>query len=182
MLGGFYSPINLLANSAEQVNLDAQGMVAQTFDRVAVDGFTALSDQRLYLTLIPLRAGQVLTNAVIIITVAGGTLTLGKIGIYDSAFNLVAETANQTTEWETTGTISTALTTPYTVPSTGGYYAAIVSSGTTRPTVAHGKASATTAEAVGSGLKPHGIQGSQTDLPDDASISGGQMPIWIGFT
>lgn len=71
------------------------------------------------------------------ITVAGANLTGGQnwLGLYDAAGTRLAQSADQSAAFATTGIIGAALTTPY--PAVAGhYYIAILAAGLTLPTLA----------------------------------------------
>jgi len=76
------------------------------------------------------------------VTTAGATLTSGQnfAALYNSSKALLAQSADQTTAWASTGVKSMTLTGgPISVPA-GYYYLALWSNGTTRPTFAKGGA------------------------------------------
>lgn len=140
-----------------------------------------------YYTLIPLKAGLLITNIhVIIATAAGASVTASKVGLYDSTLNRVAISADLGTSWQSLGLKTHALTSPYVVPEQGAYYvAAFCTFTTTAPaTYRHpGPTGAQGSAAIGSGLKPWGSQTGQTDLPSVAVLSGtANPPMWYGVS
>lgn len=79
------------------------------------------------------------TNIIMMLSTAGATLTAGQCfaALYDSSGNLLGQTADQATNWTTTGTKTMALTTPVAV-SAGKVYVAVWANGTTLPLFGRG--------------------------------------------
>lgn len=76
-----------------------------------------------------------ITNLHIFITVAGATLSNCYAGLYTAAGTLVAQTADQSTAWQSVGAKTMALTGgPYSLAA-GDYYVGFWYNGTTAPTV-----------------------------------------------
>ena len=169
------------AKSIEDIMLDAQGLVSQTFDREnSGGGGTILIDGSVYFGLMPFRAGQVINNLSILITTQATTMSIGKLGLYDLSGNLLASTASQTTAWESTGVKTAALTAAYTIPSTGAYYGAVFAKASTLPTMLRNLAGSGSAGlAVGSGARVIALQATQTDLPSTATFAASALGFWI---
>lgn len=89
----------------------------------------------IYLHRVYLAQGQTVTGIGYGVQTAGATLTSGQnlIGLYDSSGNRVALTADQSTNWTSTGYKSTNLTATYSVTTAGYYYVAFLAVGTTPP-------------------------------------------------
>lgn len=176
--GGWFSPSNTL----EQVSLDGQGLIAETLPRAAATEITAILTQQVYYMLMPLHAGQVVTNLSIGINAGGASNTFTKFGLYDSSLALVASSADDPDHLETSGVRTLAMSTPYTVPTTGSYYAAVLCVSASMPTVFRGSLSVLS-NAVGSGLRPWAHQTGQSDLPATAvfaAAGGGTLAVWMG--
>lgn len=162
------------------------GLVSQTFDRFAASGGTADIDGQVDFTSIGLIAGDIVTNITIAIVVAGVGTTLSKVGLYDSAGNRLALSADQGSVWNTIGLYTIPMITPYQVTASGLYYIAMVAkTGATMP----GKARsgmvfpATTGLAIGASAKICGLMAGQTDLPASATIvAGTSRPQWAGVS
>jgi hypothetical protein len=110
-------------------------------DIAATDGnVAALTTQVMSSVAVYLEAGDVVTNLTFVSgTTAAGTPTNWWFALYSSAATpaLLGQTADQTsTAWGANTAKTVALTSPYTVPSTGIYYAAIMVKATTVPTLA----------------------------------------------
>jgi hypothetical protein len=85
------------------------------------------------------RRSFTVTNLVMNVTVAGGTLTAGDCWglLYNSAGTLIGQSADQTTPWQTAGLQTMALTAASTGSlsiTPGLYWAGVVATGTTLPT------------------------------------------------
>ena len=167
----------------------AQGIVAETCPRATITGGGAMVSGTVYYMQIELVRGQILTTSHIVVGTAGSAVTFAKIGLYDTAGLLLASTADQTSAWATVGVHSQAFTAPYTVPTTGLYYAAwLCVASTTVP--ASGIASAPQVPNVGNGVAApsgglvFGSLVSQVDLPASGAIAAGTAPalIWVGFS
>lgn len=108
------------------------GALAWTTDPIDITGGTSMTVTGgvIYLFKVQLIKAATLTGAVIRIQTAGATQTQGYVGLYDSAGNLVAVSANQTTAWQSTGDKTIAFTAPVTLAS-GTYFLAFLSQATT---------------------------------------------------
>lgn len=85
------------------------------------------------------RKSTTITNLHVVVLTVGSGLTAGQnfLGLYDSAGNLLAQSADQSTAWTGAGLKTTPLTTPY-VAAAGDYYVGILAVGTTPPAFARG--------------------------------------------
>jgi hypothetical protein len=175
---------NPLASDVNDIVREAQGLVAETFSRMACVATQALTSRGLYLTMVGLRKGQLVTSLSISINGAAAVTTLGKLGLYDKEGNLLAETASQTTAWESTGLKTVDLVSPLEIPATDAYYAAVLAVADTPPTIYRGAVgSSTIMAAIGSGLPPWATVGSQDDLPDTLAVpNAGTGPMWVGLS
>jgi hypothetical protein len=168
-----------MASRAEVLST-AQGLVSENFPRSAMASSQLTISGTAYFMSMGLLAGDVVTKLNILVTTAGASMTLSKVGLYDSSGTLLASSADQGTAWQSTGLKQISLSSPYTVTADGGYYAAVVAIGSTMPILTRGF-NFGPSDGVGSGMKPYGTQLSQTDLPSPATI-GLTSPIafWIG--
>lgn len=149
----------------------------------ATSGATALTSGTIYFTAIGLLAGDVVSNISTLMTVNGSTLTLTKVGLYDASGTRLASSADASTSFASGAAkiVTIALSSAYTVPSDGLYYAAVVCVGTTPPTLSRGQASLSDNALSGSRLM-FGRQTSQTDLIASATIGTGGPCFWVGIT
>lgn len=124
-------------------------MLTWSFDPVLVGSATrqALIAGRPHYVRCPVPETMTLANALYFIGVVGATVVNGRIGVYNKAGTLIAQTAAQTTTWQSTGLKTTALVAEagqsLTVP--GGpdeylYVALFVQSAGTLPQFARGHA------------------------------------------
>ena len=166
-----------------EVLLAAEGLIAEVFPRLDIVASSLGIDGTVYYMAVALLAGEVVTNISVIVNTAGVTMTLSKVGLYDSAFTRLALSADQTTAWESTGVKTIALTSPYTVLTTGLYYVAIVAKGATIPAFSRTGTVALAAVAIGSGARPFAHQTGQTDLPATGTPAvTAPLPFWAGIS
>lgn len=117
-----------------------QGMLSWTHDPANNVGAAILTTAgTVYMFAVPLRQITTVTSVIIGVQAAGATLTAGQnfAGLYDSAGNRVGITADQTTNWQSTGAKVMNLTAPALLQP-GMYYVAVVANGTTLPTLTRG--------------------------------------------
>lgn len=171
-------------NEIDQITLTAQGLISENWPRQTGRVGTIMVGGTAYFMLVPLRAGQIVTSVSIIITTQGATMTLSKVGLYTKAGVRLGSSADQGAAWETVGTKTADLTSPVTVPTTDGYYAAVVAAGGTLPTLLVGSNLVVVAGQVGAGAAAFGIETGQTDLDATATIVPGTAPLafWIGVS
>jgi hypothetical protein len=100
---------------------------------------SALSTGVMLSVALPLEVGQVVTNLTFVsATTAAGTPTNWWFALYSDAATpaLLAQSADQTsTAWAANTAKTLALATAYSVPRTGIYYAAVMVTATTPPTL-----------------------------------------------
>lgn len=164
----------------------ARGVISETCDARWVSTATIMVDGTVYYAAMPLLAGDTVTNLSLFVQAAGAGVTLSKVGLYSSTGTLLASSADQGTNWQSTGLKTIALQAAYTVQTSGIYYAACVSkTGTTMPTLTRGAGTnSMVSVAVGSGALPWAGQLAQTDLPSPGTISAGVTAFspWIAAT
>ena len=118
---------------------------------------SALTTQVMTSVAILLYAGDVVTNLTFKSGgTAAGTPTNWWFALYDTNPTpvLLGQTADQTTTaWAADTAKTLALATPYTVPTTGIYYAGVMVKATTPPTLIGASAQADASAAVVSGMK-----------------------------
>ncbi|MEZ0089939.1 hypothetical protein [Streptacidiphilus sp. EB129] len=96
----------------------------------------------LYLSKVILTQQQTLTNGLVSVTTAGGTLTAAEnyLALFNSAGVQVAISADQTTAFATAGLITAAWTSPLVNAAPGAYYVGVLCNGGTAITLASGSA------------------------------------------
>lgn len=116
------------------------GLIAWSFDPAcsSANG-TAISAGYIYLIEVVLRQAATITKSNLVIGVAGATLTANQnfFGLYDSAGNRVALSADMSTTWNSAGNKTVNFASSYSAAA-GKYYLALVFNGTTSPTFACG--------------------------------------------
>lgn len=161
----------------------AQGVLAETAPAVTQG---AIVDGTIYFMGLQLYAGTQVSRISIGISTAGTGTSLSKVGLYDSAGNRLALSADQGAAWDSAGLKNIAMTSPYAVPTSGWYYVAFIAkTATTMPTPV---VSIATSSVVLGAIGPYnggttlrwGVMTGQTDLPSSATIVAGAAPkvIW----
>lgn len=125
-------------------NLGETGTIAETMPRELCPevNTTAGASGTLFMQAIYLKAGQLISNITFwSATTANVTATNGFFALYDANRNLLAQTANFTSEaWAANSKKTKALTAAYRVPTSGIYYVAILQVATTIATLKGGTA------------------------------------------
>jgi hypothetical protein len=164
------------------------GPIAETVPRMMVEEISssALTSGTLRLQAIFLRAGQKVTNISFMSGSTGATSpTHWWFALYDAARNLKASTSDQTsTAWAANTLKTVALSSPYTVPTTGLYYVGICMVASTATTLKQRTAKTSTVVAgtapILNGTSSTGIT---TALPDPAAaITVDTTMLWAGLT
>jgi hypothetical protein len=163
------------------------GTVAESLPRI-ISGVNvaALTSGTLQMQAVYLKAGMLLSNMTFFSgSTASITPTNGRFALYDINRNLLAQTADFTTEaWGASAVKTKAFTTAYRVPTSGLYYGAILIVATTVNTLA-GATSA--ANVAFKGMTPI-ISGTSTTaltttLPSlAAALSASLTSVWFAFT
>lgn len=173
----------------ERVNLTARGLISESYPILSAGAgvipTTGSANGSLVGSLIPLVAGDVITNIVVYVTVTGASLTLVKLGLYDKTGVFLKASADVDTSFNSgTGYKVIALSSTYTVTTTDGYYAAYVGfgSGATGPTLMRGTGTVGTAAAVGSGVRGSMAVASQTDMSGNITPSTAEAAFWFGVS
>ena len=163
------------------------GYIAESIPRYITGTNLAaiIQNQRLSVVQVFLTAGQIVTDISFASqTTAGATLVNQVFGLYDIAGNRLAVTNDDgATAWPATTVKTLTLTAPYTVPTTGYYYAAFLVNATTVPTL-----TGVTPSLGLVGLTPYisgisvatGLTSLPTTFTFSASGGGTQVP-WCGI-
>lgn len=168
------APLQVASKVRAQALITAQGSIAETLDRRGRLGGDTLADGVAYFVMVGLVAGDVIANCSLLVSGAGVLMTLSKVGLYSKDGTRRAISADQGTAWQSTGLKTVAFTGSYTVPTTDGYYLAVIGKATaTLPDLVCGNDDAAAGESlpVGSGKGSFGFQSAQTDLPSSATIT-----------
>ena len=120
--------------SYDDIRRTSEGMIAETFPRILITAGTILVGGTAYFSSIPLRKGTLVSNITVAVNTPGVSMTLSKLGLYDTAGNRLTVSADQAAAWESSG-LKTAPVTPYTVPTTGRYFVGLIGAGGTLPVI-----------------------------------------------
>ena len=169
-------------------NWGITGSKGETMDRNTCPevNTTAAASGTLNMAAVWLTAGTLVSNiSFFSATTAAGTPTNYFFGLFDASRNLLATSANQTTAAWAANTIKTlAMTTPYTVPTTGLYYLGYFMTATTVPTLKGGTAK-TGAQLNGTAPILYGTSstGLTTALPNPAAaLTATTASLWACVT
>ena len=177
----------------DQAVIAAAGMLSWSFDPAIARSGLTLAGGTARSRMLGLVAGETVTGLVVMLwTAAVGTApTSFKLGLYQAGSpnaTLVAQTGELAADaaWTTTGYKSFPLTSPYVVPTTGGYYVAALmvgAFGTTQPQVALGIGSSVVlvpiAGALPLALAPSGLSALPATI--STGFRDGQF-LWVGAT
>lgn len=166
----------------ERIWFEAEGWKGWTYPPNLSTVNLTLVTQRVIYVLLSLRAGDTVSKLIFWVGATAATVTTIKAGLYSTASARLAVSANSPTKLDAFGPAGIDMTTPYVVPTTGLYYAAILVVATT-PGALH-SASALTGKG-NTGEQTVNImamlQNSQTDLPDPAVMTATTQPFWVGW-
>jgi hypothetical protein len=128
-----------------------QTYIGWPYDPAVMSGSTILVAGTLTITRVAVRAATTANSLSVSVTTAGSGLTAAQnfAGLYNSAGTLVAQTADQSAVWNSTGAKIMPLTAATAIPA-GQFLLALLSNGTTPPTV--GRASNAANNSVNFGL------------------------------
>jgi len=169
----------------DAIRLRGMGIVSETFPAAAATTSGLMISQTVYYNAIGFLKGDIVTYINIPVVAFGTTTTNCYVAIYDSAGNRLAVSNDLTTALDTSnGMKQCALSAPYTIPSTGLYYAAVlVVNGTPAncPTIARGSSNSTVTAGIGAGVRLSGTQTGQSTMPSTATIvAGSPFAFWLG--
>lgn len=150
--------ITAVSNSQFTLNGSPTGPLRANLSRSECGGnLAALTTQVMTSVALYLEAGDVVTNLTFCsATTAAGTPTNWWFALYSTAATpaLLAQTADQASAaWAANTAKTVALATPYTVPATGIYYAAVMVKATTPPTLLGASLNVNASAAVVTGQK-----------------------------
>lgn len=168
-------------SSLYDLQTKAEGFISQSHSRQLLSGASSPSSGTLAGSLVGLVSGSTISN-ISLINVAANTATLFKVALYDLAGNRLAVSTDQKALFTGALIVTVPLITPYVVPVTGGYYAAlVVTTGGTSPSI--GRANATVnAYPLGSNARPQFIQTGQSDAPISATFATTTNAYWFGLS
>ena len=171
------APLRLLAQG--------QGFLAESAPRSLAQSTTVLASGGVYFVGIGLNQGDVVTNIHLrLISPLAVGVTACRVGLYDRAGNLLAQSADLGNSWESGAFKTHPLIAPYIVPTTGLYYVALFCTFiTTAPTVVRTTGITGVFEAAAGGAILCGTQSGQVALPNPATITNsGSVSQWVAVS
>lgn len=170
-----------------QINATARGLLSESsfsgnFAGGSIPTCNSASGQ-IVAALCGFQAGDVITNLILQINTIGVSVGFAKMGLWDSAGTPLAATASVSATMNgTTGFKVIPLTTPYTIPSTGGYYIGYLQFGAGATGAALGRVGNATvvASAIGSFPRNGGAMTNQTDVTGTLTLTDGSVLYWFG--
>lgn len=185
-IGNSQIDVTINASRAE-VALAESGFISEAYMASNATANFTLVTQQIMGSNIGLLAGDVVTNVHYNHTTQGTSVTLARVGIYDTSATptLVASCASDTTIVDSAASMKTVpLTTPYTVTETGAYTVCLLAVFTgTAPTIT--RAAGTVANqlsGVGSGTYRCFVKTSQADLPATISWANSANHFWFAVS
>lgn len=175
-----------LGSGAQATDID---LAAWSFPPWACFAQSATTGGRIYYSAVRLDAATAVTNVVVGVQTAGATLTADEcwLALYDSAGTRLGLSESQDTALEATGRIEAAVFGSATTLQAGVYWVAILTNGSTQPTIYRG--SNATGIFNGSTLPAAfglSASGSQTEMPATVDWStdttAGGTPYWVGLS
>lgn len=164
-----------------QQKVIARGYTGETYPLDAVTQQIGLTSGDTRATLAGFLAGDVVTNILFLALANIQTITILKVGIWDSGGTLRGNSANQTTNVNAGTLQSYALSTPFTVPEDGSYYLGICVVATTPGQLGFTGGGAGKESAVGSGVKGALLKSGNADIPASLGTQQSDSPAWFGW-
>lgn len=172
--------IDVTGSYAEGLVRAAAGLKFETYPIWHRASNTTLVSGTVNGVMVGLRAGEIITSMVTMVQTAATSATLVKFGIYDTAGNQLAVTADASATFNSgTGQKTVDLTSPFKVSTTGVYYAVVLAVGGTPPQLYRADANANWSSWNGA-LHRSVAEAAQTDLDATCTFSVSALPIWIG--
>lgn len=138
------TPLNAAIANLDRVQTSTatdQGLINWNFDPATNIVATTVTSGTVNMAKIWIRQPVTINNVAVGVGTAGVTLTANQnfAGLYDTAGNRLAVTADQSVNWASTGGKVMALTAPVAV-NPGAYYVAVLSNAATTPAFVRGSA------------------------------------------
>ncbi len=169
------------AESYDDILAVGLGYRGWNINPLACSNTRGLTSQTMVGAIVPFKKDDVVTNLVFEQTTVAATVTLCRLGIYNSStLALLASTTNDAALPTTQGVRSKALSSAYTILTTGVYYIAYLVVATTPGAIL---AAPSTLIASGFSPAPAFTQAGQADLPAtaDASSTSGLVS-WVAWS
>lgn len=174
-----------LPGSAYQTALTARNLSAEAWPIMGSSGILAAvggvgASSNLVGSLVGLQAGTTVTNVITFIGGAGTAVTLVKLAIFDTAGNLLGVSADVKASLVANTPLVAALTTPYNVPTTGGYMlCGLTLAGTTQPTLIRATSLAGSGSRIGTAARPSILVAAQSDITGAVTFTNGDNGFWF---
>lgn len=165
----------------DQIKVLGRGYKGESFPLDAAASATSFTSGDCRASAVGLLAGDRVTNVLFNANTAISTITTLKVGLFDSAGNLLASSANQTTNIGAGTNQSVALSTPYVAPADGLYYLGLVVVATTPGGLAAAGSATGKEGAFGTGAKGAIVKAGQTDIPASLGTAQTDTPPWFGW-
>jgi hypothetical protein len=143
----------------------AMGYYAETVPCNAAGAASVSISQRVYGVAIGLLAGDVVSNLIVACNVINNTATLTKLGLANSSGTMLAQSAEVSSTFGTTGKKVIAMAAPYTVTADGLYYAVFLNVASTGASLFRANGGGNAFQAVTGFSALNVNQDSQSDLP-----------------
>lgn len=152
----------------------AQGFISWNYDPESASSTNSLTSGTIWMHKIYIPASTV--NSIgLTVSTAGSGLTAGQnlVGLYTLAGSKLGQSVDQTSFWNSTGFKNCALSAPVVISTSGYYYVAVLSVGTTAPisTSSNGLQSTFNANTSGATLRHASALTGQTTLPSSITTS-----------
>lgn len=164
----------------DQAKRTGLGYVDASFPRDEITSALAFTSGDCRASSVGLLAGDTVTNVLVNVSAVVQTITTLKVGLYDAAGNLLASSANATTNLAT-GISSFALSTAYVVSADGLYYLGIIIVATTMGSLGAATSVVGKEGAIGSGPKGAIVKAAQSDMPATLGSTQSDQPVWLGW-
>ncbi len=185
-LAGSASRVGSAAKRRRLLLANGLALKGETFDRSLAQGAFAPTAGDVRGVLVPLLAGEKITNLYCHVTAAGSGVTLAKGVVYNKAgTTLLASTADIDSEFNSgTGVKGGALSSAWTAPTDDVYFVGFVFVGGTSPTILRGTSgiSGYSSQAASGGIAGSVVNTGQTDAPATLTLTGTGTVPWFGWS
>lgn len=164
-----------------QQKILGRGYTGETYQLDAVTTSVNMTSGDVRAASVGLLAGDKITNIIFFAWAAISTITTLKVGVFDSSGNLLASSANSTTNVAANTLASYPLSAPYTIGSDGLYYLGVVVVATTPGQLGMTGGGNGKESAIGSGVKGALLKSGQTDIPSSLGTGQTDSPAWFGW-
>lgn len=155
---------------------EQHGYLAESMDPAGANQSGILTAGVVYVIRLYVPKAGTVSNISLVVATAGATLTAGQnwAALLDDAGNKLAETADLAAVWNSTGPKTHPLVTPQAVAADTFVRVALLSNGTTPPTLRSGSSNANTPSLAqtGAAIRFGSVLTGQTTIPSSLTLSG----------